>query len=273
MLSASTTAESLSYSAMPGTPAALIVAHPGHELRIYGWLERTRPLVYVLTDGSGHGAEARIESTKRVLCRTHASAGSLFGRFSDRALYAAMLGRRFDVFLGLADELAAALVASGVEYVVGDAVEGYNPSHDVCRLIVDSAVRLAGTHHAQGLLNFDFLLTGPPNTCPEELRARAIWIRLDDDALERKLEAAHSYPELAGEVEAALAQYGREPFRVECLRPVRVSPPDDRPAGLPFYERHGEKRVAEGVYAEVLRYRDHVLPLIDALWNHCERHG
>ena len=31
---------------------ALFVAHPGHELRIYGWLERARPQVHVLTDGS-----------------------------------------------------------------------------------------------------------------------------------------------------------------------------------------------------------------------------
>lgn len=31
--------------------AALVVAHPGHELRVYGWLEQARPRVFVLTDG------------------------------------------------------------------------------------------------------------------------------------------------------------------------------------------------------------------------------
>src|SRR5207302_1404403 len=31
--------------------SALLVAHPGHELRVHGWLERERPLVFVLTDG------------------------------------------------------------------------------------------------------------------------------------------------------------------------------------------------------------------------------
>ena len=33
--------------------AALIVAHPGHELRVHHWMELARPLVLVLTDGSG----------------------------------------------------------------------------------------------------------------------------------------------------------------------------------------------------------------------------
>ena len=36
--------------------AVLVVAHPGHELRVHGWLELARPTVCILTDGSGHQA-------------------------------------------------------------------------------------------------------------------------------------------------------------------------------------------------------------------------
>lgn len=274
MLSGTARTGSPSHPAVPGAPAALVIAHPGHELRVYGWLEQVRPTVYVLTDGSGNHGEARIASTKRVLRRAEAPVGSIFGRVPDRALYSAVLERRFDIFIGLAEELAASLAASGVEYVVGDAVEGFNPSHDVCRLVVDSAIRLASASRPDTLWNFDFLLVGAPHVCPPELRDGAIWVRLDDDALERKLDAARSYPELTMEVDAALTRHGLEPFRVECLRPVSTSPSCDAAAAAqPFYETHGEKRVAEGVYAEALRYRDHVLPLIDALRNHCERHA
>ena len=35
---------------------------------------------------------------------------------------------------------ACAFEKAGVNYVAGDAVEGFNPAHDVCRLIVDGAV-------------------------------------------------------------------------------------------------------------------------------------
>ena len=60
----------------------------------------------------------------------------------------------------------------------------------------------------------------------------------------------------------------------------RVRAPDTAdPAGrrgwalgeAPSYERHGEERVAAGVYREALRFREHVLPVQDALWTHSER--
>jgi hypothetical protein len=233
-------------------------------------MEVVRPLVFVLTDGSGNRAEGRIRSTTRLLGRTGARPGPIYGRMSDRTLYAAVLDRRFDVFIGMTDELAEALCAANVEYVVGDATEGYNPSHDVCRLMVDAAVRLVGRCRGAALPNYDFLLVGAPLQCPDELGARAIWHRLDDDAFARKLDAARSYPELAGEVDAALSRHGTESFRAECLRPVCREAFDEPPAEVPFYETFGAQRVSEGRYAEVLRYRAHVRPLAEALRQHVE---
>src|SRR5207253_5484219 len=37
--------------ALPGGRAALVIAHPGHELRVYHWLRLARPSVFILTDG------------------------------------------------------------------------------------------------------------------------------------------------------------------------------------------------------------------------------
>jgi hypothetical protein len=47
--------------------SALIIAHPGHEIRVHGWLERAKPVVYVLTDGSGRSGQSRLASTARLL--------------------------------------------------------------------------------------------------------------------------------------------------------------------------------------------------------------
>jgi hypothetical protein len=259
---------------VPGrcTAPVLIVAHPGHELRIFGWLERARPVVCVLTDGSGSGGEGRLDSTTRTLRSTCATPGAVYGPLSDRAIYAAMLGGDVDLFRRLADELAEVLAAQDTDCVVGDAVEGYNPSHDVCRLVIDTAVRMVGRTRGGMIPNYDFPLVGPPGQCPEPLRASAYFLHLDDAALGRKLDAADAYPELAGEVRAALGRFGVEPFRGECLRPVA---PAERhgwgPDEVPFYERYGEERVAAGVYQHVLRFREHVLPISDALWTHSER--
>jgi hypothetical protein len=258
----------------PGAPA-LVVAHPGHELRVHGWMERARPLVFVLTDGSGSGGEARLASTTGVLARTGARPGPVYGAMSDREIYSAILGRDFARFTALADRLAERLAAEGIDYVVGDAVEGYNPSHDVCRLVTNAALRMAGRARGATPASYDFLLVGAPDQCPEDLRPRAVWLALDAEALERKLAAARAYPELRGEVEQALERFGVAPFQTECLRPVDPGEPYGGwdPARVPYYETYGEKRVAEGVYDRVLRFREHVRPLADALWSHSERRG
>jgi carbonic anhydrase/acetyltransferase-like protein (isoleucine patch superfamily) len=44
--------------------AAPVVAHPGHELCVYGWLEQARPLVFVLTDCAVVGQTAVAGSTR-----------------------------------------------------------------------------------------------------------------------------------------------------------------------------------------------------------------
>ena len=98
------------------------------------------------------------------------------------------------------------------------------------------------------------------------MRADATWIRLDGAALERKIDSALQYPELRDEVNAALARFGRSAFAVECLRPSTTPMMIERFSGeLPVYERHGETRLREGRYTDVIRYRQHVLPVREAI--------
>jgi len=65
-----------------------------------------RPLVFVLTDGSGRTAQSRLHSTTRILERAGATPGPVYGRFSDAAIYAAMLSGQPEVFLSLLEEIA-----------------------------------------------------------------------------------------------------------------------------------------------------------------------
>lgn len=240
---------------------ALIIAHPGHELRVHGWLERARPEVFVLTDGSGHTESSRLASTAEVLRRAGARPGTVFGRFRDRSLYELLLSQDLGTLEQLVRELAEALAQAGIECVAGDAIEGYNPGHDLCRVVADAAVSLAQSWLGRPIASYDFLLDGRPDCGPSPIR-----LELDDEALRRKMEAARAYPEMRLEVERNLAHHGGEAFRIECLRPV------DREAVLehpvedpPYYERYGEKQVAAGHYEHVLRFREHFLPVARAL--------
>ena len=89
-------------SSWEGLRAALVIAHPGHELRIHHWLERAKPRVFVLTDGSGHTNRSRLGQTAALLDAAGALRGSMFGRFTDREIYRAILASDVDAFIALA---------------------------------------------------------------------------------------------------------------------------------------------------------------------------
>jgi hypothetical protein len=254
---------------------ALIVAHPGHELRVHRWLELAKPTVYVLTDGSGRTERSRLASTTHVLAQTGARPGAIYGWCSDVELYAAVLAGDTPFLLRLMHALVEALDGVGAECVVGDAMEGFNPSHDICRFLINAVVSLVRQRTERELGNFDFLLDGSPRDCPADLQDRAVRVELEDGALERKLAAAQGYPELRAEAETALARFGSQLFRTEWLRPVA-----DWRQGLdgmaeepPHYERVGEGRVSSGLYADVIRYRENVRPLVKALWRDAGLNG
>jgi hypothetical protein len=246
--------------------AALVIAHPGHELWIHHWLERARPLVLALTDASGRAQRSRLSSTKVVLDRAGARTGALYGRLSDRELYDAILSRRAEPFIALAEEMASILDGEGVDYVVGDAAEGMNSGHDVCRLLLNAALLRIAERRGRAPANYEFTLEGPPNACLPQDRPHAIVLALDDAAFDRKRAAVAAYPEVAADVDRILGMHEAAAFRVECLRPVRyaldIAGCFEHPC---LYERHGEKRVAAGVYREVIRFRDHIAPLAERL--------
>jgi hypothetical protein len=275
--------------------AALVVAHPGHELAVLGWLQHARPSVFVLTDGSGRDGEPRIDSTAEILEAAGAEpAPPLFGAFREMEIYAALLEGRCSLFVELAEELARHFVAGDYRMVAGEAAEGFQPTHDTCRLVVDAATELASRELGRPLPGYDFVLFSRQADCPPGRREEAVWIELDDSELEHKLQVALDYEELAAEFHAAvtgdysavlgdfpelaeaaagsIGQIGREAYRVECLRRV---PPGIQPVGSgrkPFYELYGEALRRAGRVDRVIRFEEHVQPVAEALARRLDGH-
>jgi hypothetical protein len=248
--------------------ATLIVGHPGHELRVFGWMSECRPRVHVLTDGSGRRGVSRIPSTARLITRRGAARGEVFGSISDEQIYQAILSKDFALFRSVSDRIAASFVKDGTSFVAGDATEGYNPAHDLCRLVINAAVMIAARTTGKSIANYEFRLTEWEQGCQEHHDSQCLHFRLDDALLREKLEAADDYAELKEEVRRGVAERGQEYFRIECLRKVTEASLLRPPSGKPFYERWGEQRVAEGEYRSVIRYRDHMLPVIEAVLAH-----
>jgi len=271
----------------------LVIGHPGHELRVHNWLETARPEVWVLTDGSGRSQTSRIDSTTHVLDKVGARPGPAYGYMRDVDVYDDVLHLNHDPFIQLVHQLTNALIEGQIDVIAGDAQEGYNPTHDICRLVINSAVELVKRKRGKPIVNYDFALVGPPHRGPADLLDSARCLTLDDRAFARKIEAARNYPELQAEVEGALNATVNEnlrendelsqrlrstfgvtdanSFRVECLRPVNnITSTDPFNGDIPFYEAYGEKQVKAGLYQQVLRYREHMQPLAAALWAQVE---
>jgi hypothetical protein len=234
---------------------ALVMAHPGHELRAFHFVECTKPLVAVLTDGSGSHGVSRISETAQLLAELGATAAPVFGICSDRQAYSRLMAVDENAFIEIALALSVSFREHGISAVATDSAEEYNPVHDVCRVVAETAARWCGL--AQKLFEVD--LIRDPRGAGEGIR-----LQLDDQAFARKLEAVRSYQALAAEAAAAFETYGTGAFRTEFLRQASetiLQPP----LRVPYYERVGDERVREGRYRTVLRYGEHVRPVLAAL--------
>ncbi len=243
--------------------SALAVAHPGHEIRIHGWLESVKPVTYVLTDGSGQRGVSRINSTLSLLQRTGCSTGCLFGEKTDREIYDLVLNRSVNYFLNMAERLATEWIERDIDCVLADFPEGAIMAHDLFHGVVDCAARIGQSLSGRRIQKLTFCLERDPRASPTE-GMTCLRRTLDDQEFARKVAAAQSYVGLESEVHRAFATWGQAAFRHELLIEQflpTASTVDPKPA----YEVHGESMVRRGVYSQVVRYRDHVKPILDEL--------
>ena len=250
---------------------ALIHAHPGHELYVLGWVKRARPLIFVLTDGSGHTTQGRSGSTSSLVERLGATKGEVFCPLTDRAIYDAILTGDLLLFENLLETIVRSLIANEIDLVAGDAVEGFNPSHDICRFLIDGAVEAVKRRTGRVISNYEIRLTALEKGEPDRHDHQCRHLVLSPDALQEKLQAACSYKGLQGEVRDHMHACGLEYFRTECFRKAPARRSVDLVAHTPFYEKVGQQRVQDGIYKTPLRYRDHVMPIFDAISHYATR--
>lgn len=236
-----------------GSPL-LILAHPGHELRLFGWMRQARPRVAILTDGSGGAEQDRTDYSRALLETVGAVAGPVLGMASDRAWYAALLAGDPAPWVTAAERIAAAVADDAPALIVADPVEGYNPMHD---LMAPLAARVAASLAAFG--RAPALATYPLMAGPDAAAVRLVSLNLDAATVADKRAAIAAYAPLAAESERLLAA---DPTALgeECI--IRAPPPHwpATPDPLPPYERVGRERVAAGRYASLVTYAGHVRP-------------
>jgi hypothetical protein len=252
----------------------LLIGHPGHELRLYGWIAQTRPLVCILTDGSGSDGLPRVDATLAVLRDLGAPVGAICARLTDRAIYQHVLDGNRAVFDALRDAVAQLLVDAHIDTVVSDGIEGYNPTHDLCQAIASSAVARAARRRNARIEHLCIPLMGDPHRFADGAAPVRRSVDLDPAVFEKKMRTVQTYAQDSGatlqrEVDETLRSYGQAAFRREVLfDAARPSWPEwSRRFAVekPYYETYGRAQVAAGRYQYVIAFEDHMRPLIDHL--------
>jgi hypothetical protein len=246
---------------------SLFVAHPGHELYVLGWVLQERPLIHILTDGSGQTGHQRAVTSAHLIEKLHAKQGGLFAPFTDRELYQAMLDADIPLFLGILDTIVESILVNDTDFVVADAWEGFNPSHDILRFLVDEAIGLVRSHTGRSIPNFSIPLTAWESGKQVEYKAGDLNMVLSEADFQTKVREALSYEEMRGEVEGVLSTVSVEYFRTEHLTKVPENPHWFH-ATKPHYEKVGEQRVRDGVYSSCLRFEENLFPIMTEIRNY-----
>lgn len=217
-------------------------------------MERERPLVFILSDGSGGAQSSRLDYSISAIRAAGATLIEGTGQRSDREWYARILAGDGSAFMEAADTIAAAALAKHAPLVVSDAVDGYNPLHDLCQAIGSAVV----TRIARDARPPKFLVS--PATA-QAIGTQSIEWKLGDEAVRRKRQAVLANVPLAEEV-ARLLEEAPNALNTERLLVPTFDWPD---SWNPEWEGFGRKRVNEGRFAVPITYRDHVLGIAKAL--------
>lgn len=248
---------------------AFVLAHPGHELRLYDLLRAIGPDVHILTNGSRASAtRRRREASAALIASLGGELREVWTGLPDTALYSAIMEKRHDVFLDWTTLLAEDLIARGAELVVTDAWQYYNIAHDLTHLMARAAAAEASARVGREIpvLECQVVPAGLAPTAPEVMRR--CMKKLDAEAADAKKAAAYRYPDVAGEIADIETHEAHAAYALECLfEPAPISLLREVPAAKPAYESYGEARVATGLYKDVLRWR-HAESLIQVL---CDR--
>jgi hypothetical protein len=237
-------------SALP----VLVVAHPGHELRLFDWMGRERPFVFILSDGSGGAQSSRLGHSVSAIRGAGSTLIEGSGQRSDREWYAAILAGDAAPFRQAADAIAAAALTVHAPLVVSDAADGYNPLHDLCQAVASAAVARV----ARGSKAPEFLVSP---AIASAMGIPSIAWKLEADAARRKRLAVAANMPLAEEAARLLAEAPDALYTEQLLFPTFDWPEN----WTPEWEAFGRKRVKEGRFAAPITYRDHVLPIAKAL--------
>lgn len=258
-----------SVSLLP-SPTVFVFSHPNHELAVYGLVQRVKPWMIFLTDGGG---EDRVEQTRQGLARIGLLDRALFLNHAEKEFYTRLLQRDVAYFQGVADQVREILREKGPACVCSDAMEFYNPVHDLAIPITRSALAgLSGwTHYEVPLVHQvptrDASETYLVQRLPVVLQDGSKVHALNDAELEAKVSARDGvYTILADQFGTALTDLSRDHLGHEVLGETPASGMREPGAAYVLrYEWRAHLLLEEGTIREAITLDGHFRPVAEGL--------
>ena len=244
----------------------MIFGHPAHELALFGFLQRFRPQIVVITDGGG---KERIGQSRTGLESIGLEASYL--KFAENDFYAALLRRDVSFFETVSDSLSLEIAASQPDQIFCDAVEFYNPVHDTTLpLVIRAATVVPGAKIFEVPLVYQTLARGEHyeiQRIPPESARRPFRYHLTSRELRAKIHARDeiylSLRHQAGpEFSAATAEHLATEETVPAGDPFAWPPATGRELR---YEWRARLLKQQGVIDEIITRGDHFIPVVQGL--------
>lgn len=202
----------MTFKNLPPGNYALSIAHPGHEYRLHAFMEQAKPFVFILTDGSERTGEdmmmhsircidkavkqgvkltvANIQSFQRIFKLSITPEGGEMYHLTDADIYNKVKNQPAGLNTYV-EFMVDKLIKHKIDYLVCDAAEDHHLTHDLVRMMCDIAVKRVKEKSGKEILLYDFPLNKPFN---DSLNENCIRIELDENQLERKINALLKYP-------------------------------------------------------------------------------
>ncbi|HKY94161.1 MAG TPA: hypothetical protein VJL84_02605 [Kiloniellales bacterium] len=243
-----------------------VFSHPNHEIAVFGHMQRLRPHLVFLTDGGG---PQRVAESRRGLEHLGLAEHAQFLGHPEQSLYAALLARDVGFWQGLASEIARVVERVRPDCVAADAVEFYNPVHDMSLPLAEAA--LAESARPAALYEVPLIFEKARGASGDyavqtPLAAGGEAIELSADEWAKKIGCWRTiYGQLRAQLGTVIDAIGDGSLAREVLHPARDALRQPAAEERLRYEERGRKLQERGEVAEVITLHGHVRPVVQAL--------
>ncbi|SRR6266436_1114907 len=252
-----------------GVPAFVVFSHPNHELAILGLLQRLRPRIVYLTDGGGR---KRVSETEEGLASIGLLNQATFLNYAEYTFYDSLLACDYMFFKNISDQVGALLDCYRPAQILCDAVEFYNPIHDLTFAIVRGALQSKDETpvfevplaYQKSMRPGDYEI----QRLPASRRKDQIETQLTEDELDNKLKARdHIYTSLLNQMGPLISKLSRDHLGLEVVAPAIPSLPKLSGDRILRYEWRAELLRSLGKIQNAITYSQHYAPMASALLN------